>query len=1003
MASARIKGITIEIGGDTTQLVKALHSADSAIKDTQTNLRDINKALKFDPADTNLLKDKQRELANAISETKDKLKAEKEALDQMRNTEGFDANSKAAQNLQTQIDLDTSALKQLEAQAKQCSSVIGTQMQVAGEKIEAVGNKIKGVGDKLSAVGRDMTTYVSAPIVGGFAAAIKTTGDFDEAMSKVQAVSGATASEVDQLRQKAKEMGETPKFSASESAEALNYMAMAGWKPEQMMNGLAGIMNLAAASGADLGQTSDIVTDALTAFGYKAEDAGHFADILASAASNANTNVEMMGESFKYVAPVAGSMGYSAEDVAVALGLMANSGIKADMAGTSLRNMFQRMTKPTKESQAAIDRLGISLDDGQGNMYTFREVMGQLRSGFTEILMPLDEYNATLDKLDEQLENGELTEKKYEDALEELNLQAFGAEGAEKARAAAMLGGSRAMAGLLAIANSTDEEFNALADSIDNSSQQFAKLADGSVVPLSEALESGQEIIEQYSGSAEAMAETMLDNFAGQTTILKSQIEGLAISIGEIMMPTVREIVGKIQDFVDMLNNLDKEQKEQLIKIALIVAAIGPVILIVGKLVSAMGGIVHAVGSLVGFAGKIATLVSSFGSLGGAIAALANPVTIIVGTIAALVAGFVYLYNTSEDFRNSITTALSSLKEQFDATVEALKPIWESIKKGFDDMMQTIEPVLTFIAQAIIGFVSGAIASIAPIIEFVMNLFDTIINIGKAFFELFNGNFDGFKEYLWQALQSFIETVKAVVMAIIDFWIAFFNAFGVDLKQIFVTMWNAIKIVIKTAFDNIKSNIQTTWTNIKTWLSNTLSTILSKFKETFDSMKNAVKTRIDNIKSTIVDGIGKAVDYVKSLPDKFYSWGSDMINNFINGIKDKISAVRDAMGDIAGTIAEYIHFSTPDKGALKDADTYMPDFMNMLTSGIKAGIPDVERAMNSLAASMRPDMSAGTVMNGDNTVTINVYGAAGQDVNELAYIVQQRINDQIYNNKAVFA
>ena len=356
MAAGRIKGITIEIGGDTTKLTKALASVDNALGKTKSNLRDLNNALKLNPGNTELLKDKQQELAHAISEAKSKLDTEKEAYRQLAQADKTPENIEKMRQLKVQIDLDTVALEELEKQAKESASILGSQMQAAGEKIQEVGEKIKAVGDKLQTIGRDLTTRVTAPIVAGFAAAVKTTGDFDAAMSQVQAVSGATASDMTLLRDKAKEMGETTKFSASESAEALNYMAMAGWKTEDMLGGLEGIMNLAAASGEDLASTSDIVTDALTAFGYQAEDAGHFADILASAASNANTNVSMMGESFKYVAPVAGAMGYSAEDVAVALGLMANAGIKADMAGTSLRNMIQRMAKPTKESAEAMER-----------------------------------------------------------------------------------------------------------------------------------------------------------------------------------------------------------------------------------------------------------------------------------------------------------------------------------------------------------------------------------------------------------------------------------------------------------------------------------------------------------------------------------------------------------------------------------------------------------------------------------------------------------------------
>ena len=193
-------------------------------------------------------------------------------------------------------------------------------------------------------------------IAGLGGAAIKIGSDFESGMSKVAAISGASGQELEKLTDKAKEMGSTTKFSATESAAAFEYMAMAGWKTEDMLNGIEGIMSLAAASGEDLATTSDIVTDALTAFGMKASDAGHFSDVLAQASSNANTNVGMMGETFKYVAPVAGALGYTAEDTALAIGLMANAGIKGSSAGTALRSMMSRLTKPTKEVQSAMNR-----------------------------------------------------------------------------------------------------------------------------------------------------------------------------------------------------------------------------------------------------------------------------------------------------------------------------------------------------------------------------------------------------------------------------------------------------------------------------------------------------------------------------------------------------------------------------------------------------------------------------------------------------------------------
>lgn len=294
---------------------------------------------------------------------------------------------------------------------------------------------------------------------------------FESGMSKVEAISGATGEDLAALTDKAKEMGAKTKFSATESAEAMQYMAMAGWKTGDMLNGIEGIMNLAAASGEDLATTSDIVTDALTAFGLSAQDSTHFADVLAQASSNANTNVGMMGETFKYVAPVAGAMGYSAEDVATAIGLMANSGIKASQAGTSLRSILTRMAKPTKEVQMAMDQLGVSITDSDGNMESLHEIMDELRTGFS------------------------------------------GLSEAEKTNMAAALGGQEAMSGLLAIVNASDGDYQKLTDSINN-----------------------------CSGAAESMAETMQNNLEGQLTIFRSAREALAQEIYESIQEPLKNL-----------------------------------------------------------------------------------------------------------------------------------------------------------------------------------------------------------------------------------------------------------------------------------------------------------------------------------------------------------------------------------------------------------------------------------------------------------------------------
>lgn len=289
---------------------------------------------------------------------------------------------------------------------------------------------------KLSSMAKKGLTAVTGAMAGMSAYAIKVGADFEAGMSEVAAISGASAEDLEMLTDKAKEMGIQTKFSATEASEAMKYMAMAGWKAADMADGISGIMNLAAASGEDLASVSDIVTDALTAFGLQAKDSGHFADVLAKAASNSNTNVGMMGETFKYAAPLAGTLGYSVEDTAVAIGLMANAGIKGSQAGTAMRGMLTRLIKPTDEVQGAMDALGITISNADGTIKPFNQLMKEMRKAFSK-----------------------LTDE-------------------EKAQRAASLAGQEAMSGFLAIINASDADFDKLSTAIANADGTAQEMAD---------------------------------------------------------------------------------------------------------------------------------------------------------------------------------------------------------------------------------------------------------------------------------------------------------------------------------------------------------------------------------------------------------------------------------------------------------------------------------------------------------------------------------------------
>ena len=401
-------------------------------------------------------------------------------------------------------------------------------------KVDSSGfqNGVSKIGSLASGAIKTTTAIIggaSTAIVGLGTAAVKVGSDFEASMSNVAAISGATGGDLDKLTAKAQEMGAKTKFSASESADAFSYMAMAGWKTEDMLGGIEGIMNLAAASGEDLATTSDIVTDALTAFGLQASDSGHFADILAAASSNANTNVGLMGETFKYVAPVAGSLGFSAEDCATAIGLMANAGIKGSQAGTALRSTFTRLAKPTKETQTAMDALGISLTDEQGNVKDLSTLMGEMRTAFA------------------------------------------GCTDAEKAQYASMIAGQEGMSGLLAIVNASEEDYNKLTTAIANSTdettgfsaaQQMAeKQVDnlqGQLTILKSGLEGfGIKIYQSVDNPLKDVVKTAQGMVSQLTQAFdEGGFDGLVSAIGDVLSQVVTKIADAAPKVIEMAVSL---------------------------------------------------------------------------------------------------------------------------------------------------------------------------------------------------------------------------------------------------------------------------------------------------------------------------------------------------------------------------------------------------------------------------------------------------------------
>ena len=888
--AGRIKGITVEIGGDTTGLEKALKNVNSTIKNTQSQLKDVNRLLKLDPSNTELLSQKQRALKEAIGATKEKLDSLKQAQEQAKQQlENGDLGQDKYDALQREIIETEQELRRLQEEAAS-TSVALAKIDEAGKKIEAFGDSVTGVGQKIMPA--------SLAVAGLGTAAVKTAADFDESMSKVAAVSGATGDDLDALREKAREMGAKTKFSASEAADAMNYMAMAGWKTEDMLSGIEGIMNLATASGEDLAATSDIVTDALTAFGLSAQDSGHFADILAAASSNANTNVSMMGETFKYCAPIAGALGFSAEDTAQAIGLMANAGIKGSQAGTALRTIMNNLTGEIKLSGKALGDVTIATTNADGSMRDLSDILADCRGAFSQL------------------------------------------SESEQAAAAEALVGKNAMSGFLALMNAGEGDIEKLSSAIDSCSDTFVKTVDGAIIPMSQALEEGIDWVEEYNGVAEQMAAVMQDNLGGQLTILKSQLQELAISFGEMLMPAIRAIVSKIQVFVDKLNGMSESQRKAILTIGLIVAALGPLLVILGTLISKVGAAMQGFVKLATGVKKLGVAVKAgtgvFGKLGAALGGISAPVLAIVAVVAVLIAAFKHLWDTNEEFRKAITAIwegivskvqafcqgivdrLNALGFDFASIVDVLKSLWDGLcqflapvfEAAFNvvsTVLGTVLDVITGLLDVFIGLFTGNWSQMwegvkeifSGVWDGITSLFDTALNLLKSLAETVFGWFGTTWESVWTGIKSFFETIWNGI-------VTFFTGIWNTIVSTVTAQINAVKTVVTTVFNAIKTTATTIWNGIKTAISTVVDGIKSKVSSVFESVKSTATNLFNGIKSTatnVWNGIKTAiVTPIEAARDKIRS-ALDAVSGFFSGLKLQLPHIKLPHFRVSGTLS----------------------------------------------------------------------------------------------------
>lgn len=663
------------------------------------------------------------------------------------------------------LDLDTSKFK------KGFKSALD-DLQTFSDKSTKAGDKFTALGSAMTTVGSSLTKYVTTPLVGIGTAAFAIGNQFESAMSKVQAISGATGDELEALTDQAMDLGATTAFSASEAAAGMENLASAGFTVTEIMDAMPGLLDLAASSGAELGTAAEIAASAVRGFSLEASETAHVADVFAEAAARTNAQTEDMGEAMKYIAPVANAMGISLEETAAAIGILSDAGIKGSQAGTSLRGALSRLAKPTKDAAAAMEAYGMSFYDAQGNMLSLSGIVDQLEQGMAG-----------------------LTQEQRNQAL----ITIFGQE---------------ALSGILTLMDRGSGNLETLATEFEN-----------------------------VSGSAQEMAEIMMDNTAGAIEELGGALETAAINIQQILAPMVTNVVQWITDLINVFNQMDDGTQTMIVTILSLVAAFGPFLLILGKIVSSFGGIVT---SIQGASGAFGLLKTAFAGITGGFA----PVLAMIAAVVAAVIALKVAWDNN----------FMGIQEKTAEMAEALQGTWDAILAG-------IQAFLAWCVEAWnsnwgnIQDICGAVwEGIQTIVE---SALDILVNVFELFENIFTGNWEGawqnvknIVSSLWNAIVAFVEAaLKSIIVAVVNIGTGLYNA-------------------AKTAFTKVKEGFTNAWNSVKAWLNTAKQDPITAIS----SIVTKMATVGSNIINSLWNGLKSAWNAVKSWAQGIASWLSNVLS-----------------------------------------------------------------------------------------------------------------------------
>ena len=899
------------------------------------------------------------------SEQTKKLKAEYEKLQsQLGNTErSIQKTETAITKQEGAVTSSKAKLAELEVQLRNVNA------ELARAPFDAYAEKANKIGGTITKVGEAIMP-ASMATVGLGTAAVKTAANFDTSMSQVQAtmgltkdstskLNGETVNTMDALSKLARTMGKDTKFSASEAADAINILAMAGMDTDDIYSALPATLNLAAAGNIGIAQAADYATGIMSGFGMETKDASKVADVLAVTASSAKGSVSDFGAGLAQAAGQASITGQSFEDTATALGILGNHNISAAEGGNMLQRVLKNLYQPTSTAKDALDALGVSAYDSEGKARPLQDVLTDLRG-----------------KL------GELSEEDYNSVMGQI---------------------------------------------FDTASLRGANFL---IQDSGEAFDNLRAKIGGATGAAEKMAEVQQDNLQGQLTILKSQLEELAISFGELLMPKIREVVGKIQDFVDKLNNMDEGQKQAIIRIGLVVAAAGPLLVALGKMIIFTGQVSTQIGNMVEWytkaGGASGILAKAQTGLSSAFSFLTSPIGIVIGVIAVLVAAFIHLWRTNEDFRNAVIAIWERIKGAFQEFVGGIQERLSAMGISFQSITQTISAIWDGFCNLLAPVFEAAFGIIATVLE---TAFGVITGLLDVFIGAYNGNWTqlwtGVQEIfgaVWEGIKGVFSGVLAALQGVADVFLGWFGTSWTELwtnvQGFFEGVWNGIS----TFFTTIWTTISTTVTTFCTTVWTTISTIFTTVAETVSTIWEGIKSVIQVAIMFIVELISAAFQLI-TVPFRFIwencketitaAWEAikTTVSTALNFVKDNIiTPVMTAIKTVIDTVWNGIKtVITTVMNAIKTTVSTVWNAIKTATSTVWNAIKTaVTTAVNAIKTAVTPIFNAikttiTSVWNGVKSATTSAWNAIKSGVTSAVNAVKSKVQSVMNSIKSVMS